>query len=189
MRRATKSSGSPDAPYPHFYPRPPCGGRRDCVVTELITLHISIHALRAEGDPCFLITRFTTAVFLSTPSVRRATGGRRRDRQVQRHFYPRPPCGGRLRPTRPTSASTRISIHALRAEGDSFLAYFLPMDLVFLSTPSVRRATRVGTLSWGNNGFLSTPSVRRATLGRSRMESRLRVTTDFYPRPPCGGRS
>ena len=100
---------------------------------------ISIHALRAEGDASFLrlpqlhsnfyprppcggrleVRRFppTTERFLSTPSVRRATPGRRQaagrqaisihalraegDRSYARvrtypeNFYPRPPCGGR----------------------------------------------------------------------------------------------
>ena len=35
---------------PHFYPRPPRGGRRDYRLVRLAKFNISIHALREEGD-------------------------------------------------------------------------------------------------------------------------------------------
>ena len=78
---------------------------------------ISIHALRGEGDKDsasqviaaakFLSTpsvgratyRLTDALdlvgFLSTPSVGRATHDGRSARAARKHFYPRPPWGGR----------------------------------------------------------------------------------------------
>ena len=78
--------------------------------------------------------------FLSTPSARRATykdssihtylndfyprpprGGRPADRPfdaADRDFYPRPPRGGRLQEQRQPHRPRRISIHALREEGD-----------------------------------------------------------------------
>ena len=37
--------------------------------------------------------------------------------------------------------SIEISIHALREEGDSFKPSVYTLDVVFLSTPSARRAT------------------------------------------------
>ena len=58
--------------------------------------------------------------FLSTPSARRATlprGGKFRHR---RHFYPRPPRGGRPRAAIGGDKQKEISIHALREEGDVF---------------------------------------------------------------------
>ena len=57
-----------------------------------------------------------------------------------------------------------ISIHALREEGDAGV-FSQIVDLgVFLSTPSVRRATRPAFRTSESNGtFLSTPSARRAT--------------------------
>ena len=101
-------------------------------------------------------------LFLSTPSARRAT----------RRILPASPAGS-------------ISIHALREEGDynpfvhtCFFGYFYPrpprggrlvefcqlhQPVVFLSTPSARRATR--------NSYMFTRFLR-----------------DFYPRPPRGGR-
>ena len=57
----------------HFYPRPPCGGRR------------------------FKSTTTSTGhLFLSTPSVRRATIKTAQLQHIRHNFYPRPPCGGRL---------------------------------------------------------------------------------------------
>ena len=103
-----------------------------------------------------------TILFLSTPSARRATRRRPRQRPVGRisihalreegddsgpvkvmiscYFYPRPPRGGRLVSGEKLSDSASISIHALREEGD------------------------------GVDVFLD---LRRC---------------DFYPRPPRGGR-
>ena len=58
----------------------------------------------------------------------------------------------------------KISIHALREEGDAFATSPAAMGLLFLSTPSARRATWISTTQslriWA---FLSTPSARRAT--------------------------
>ena len=57
---------------------------------------------------------------------------------------------------------------------------------VFLSTPSVRRATNHEQSHMGQNYlFLSTPSARRATPDGPKRRSR---DKDFYPRPPRGGR-
>ena len=104
-------------------------------------LQISIHALREEGDGLdhcddrhprnfyprpprggrpYLgncLAEFTK--FLSTPSARRATHTAAGTASHRRNFYPRPPRGGRhLRHPRADGA-LRISIHALREEGDS----------------------------------------------------------------------
>ena len=100
--------------------------------------------------------------FLSTPSVRRATEPCNNSGAQKAHFYPRPPCGGRL-----GSYPVKSAVCA------------------FLSTPSVRRATFSRCAASSSSSFLSTPSVRRATI-RSRF--RLRRGIHFYPRPPCGGR-
>ena len=124
---------------------------------------ISIHALREEGDPSSAVRFWLQKVFLSTPSARRATPDSRRAERGLAHFYPRPPRGGRR--------SSRNSPRCFRA-------YFYPRpprggrpagrtsfwaDLVFLSTPSARRATAVAGPARYNAKFLSTPSARRAT--------------------------
>ena len=78
-------------------------------------------------------------------------------------FYPRPPRGGR--PCRTTTAlvTCGISIHALREEGDYASRSLSLSVILFLSTPSARRATRCHLQS----------GYRRH---------------HFYPRPPRGGR-
>ena len=79
-----------------------------------------------------------------------------------------------------------ISIHALREEGDSTTLCFSSLLLIFLSTPSARRATqRHASGCFVCYAFLSTPSARRATLLFHRLLFQLRY---FYPRPPRGGR-
>ena len=66
--------------------------------------HISIHALREEGDLWFMASFVPLLLFLSTPSARRATVS----------------CGQ-------VSSCLFISIHALREEGDAceFFVVFL----------------------------------------------------------------
>ena len=60
----------------------------------------------------------------------------------------------------------KISIHALREEGDLTLVLSMMVSMIFLSTPSARRATRAGkVVVVFVNRFLSTPSARRATEG------------------------
>ena len=58
-----------------------------------------------------------------------------------------------------------ISIHALREEGDFGYQEAWADYRIFLSTPSVRRATEAAESDFVENiQFLSTPSVRRATV-------------------------
>ena len=143
-------------------------------------------------------------IFLSTPSVRRATQRRKGSNRTD-----------------------DISIHALREEGDALTNGYSQPFLQFLSTPSVRRATftyydpRLAALGIsihalreeGDDGkptkasraklFLSTPSVRRATYamiynewfrdisihalreeGDRNKSGQPSADSYFYPRPP-----
>ena len=124
-------------------------------------------------------------LFLSTPSARRATHKCGIHIEDWKHFYPRPPRGGRLpsilccstnsyfyprppRGGRPLFSSFcalifLISIHALREEGDTVMRIAVCWDTAFLSTPSARRAT-----------------IRKPSIVHSHVY--------FYPRPPRGGR-
>ena len=125
-----------------------------------------------------------------------------------RNFYPRPPCGGRRRQRRSEPLAQRISIHALRAEGDykgeieeAPRLHFYPRPPCggrrsgrarqyhssLISIHALRAEGDLHTASHFNLGvqFLSTPSVRRAT---SSLFFGSNCTADFYPRPPCGGR-
>ena len=100
-------------------------------------------------------------------------------------FYPRPPRGGRRHHPRLRSGGQKISIHALREEGDDLAEQRGQAHFVFLSTPSARRATRSLYNEREAQIFLSTPSARRAT---SSAPSSLSPRSYFYPRPPRGGR-
>ena len=81
----------------------------------------------------------------------------------KKHFYPRPPRGGRRYNYLNKSSRPLISIHALREEGDT-------------ASPSARMTLRISIHALReegdflrraeqtcNNSFLSTPSARRAT--------------------------
>ena len=58
-----------------------------------------------------------------------------------RNFYPRPPRGGRPGDHKDNCQPFRISIHALREEGDPIPTPRRGESNQFLSTPSARRAT------------------------------------------------
>ena len=100
--------------------------------------------------------------FLSTPSARRAT-----------IVTQRCPLVG------------RISIHALREEGDWLVAALKSLLTNFYPRPP-RGGRHVKIWNeWFRDQFLSTPSARRATKQAALQESQ---THYFYPRPPRGGR-
>ena len=146
----------------YFYPRSPCGERREIVSIERCSLKISIHALLAESDDT-----------------------RRSIKMELNNFYPRSPCGERhecwtalnhllrflstLSLRRATligltyGGGRNISIHALLAESDD------------------------GSLIYNNRcqRFLSTLSLRRATIGQMAIHA---IHKYFYPRSPCGER-
>ena len=172
----------------------------------LLSEGISIHALREEGDPpegqpgrrglyfyprpprggrhAKLDYSAQVNVFLSTPSARRATAA-----------------------TLTLRAQIEISIHALREEDDVSAGFFIGCPQHFYPRPP--RGGRRTQLSGGKDGevFLSTPSARRATcISASRCDNRgisihalreegdhyctneRKRTSNFYPRPPRGGR-
>ena len=191
----------------NFYPRPPRGGRRSTHIRFPKGTVISIHALREEGDLSTSVSLPRAKEFLSTPSARRATDADTLLVCKQLDFYPRPPRGGRPAPTSISDPERRISIHALREEGDTQREKAERAAIKFLSTPSARRATKGVTIHNTNDLFLSTPSARRATAVRFcsttnaeflSTPSARRATSawtaappsrqNFYPRPPRGGR-
>ena len=124
-----------------FYPRPPRGGRLSLELETDDLMKISIHALREEGDGFQRRYGAVVVLFLSTPSARRATSVPTADGMEQRNFYPRPPRGGRHKPSTDHKRQYAISIHALREEGDMQGLSMLTGIITFLSTPSARRAT------------------------------------------------
>ena len=151
-RRATQKCSEYAASTCNFYPRPPRGGRPGAHRHSGRYDAISIHALREEGDYASRSLSLSVILFLSTPSARRATSSRKQAAWFRNYFYPRPPRGGRPPLWRSLRASAKISIHALREEGDGITAVDFRGIAKFLSTPSARRAT---TNSCGLTAFLA----------------------------------
>ena len=113
---------------------------------------ISIHALLAESD--------------------REPATRRHDQYND--FYPRSPCGERHAQDFPTLHHIFISIHALLAESDQYWATRARAAQQFLSTLSLRRATRrAHVAAEARCQFLSTLSLRRATKPNKLAERKL----------------
>ena len=123
------------------------------------------------------------------------------------NFYPRSPCGERQLWSFSDFRIVTISIHALLAESDPIVRPLLERCQEFLSTLSLRRATRKNYESTNyidhfyprspcgerlsrakrhamHIVFLSTLSLRRATMLSFGFFSHC----NFYPRSPCGER-
>ena len=167
-----------------FYPRPPRGGRPFFMMVILALPGISIHALREEGDVKRSGKIDGAILFLSTPSARRATCFQPMPGLLLSNFYPRPPRGGRLTsaflsrttsnfyPRPPRGGRRRHDMADIAASG-------------FLSTPSARRATLRLRQSPGVV-VISIHALREeGDVSPGNTSSRY---TDFYPRPPRGGR-
>ena len=140
LRRATFTACRVTSGVADFYPRSPCGERP-----------ISIQCITPSGQ------------FLSTLSLRRATGLLHCLIIGRINFYPRSPCGERLVITVIIHRKHAISIHALLAESDFLFCWCHRPECQFLSTLSLRRATRC-------------------------TQQDLAQHIDFYPRSPCGER-
>ena len=169
----------------NFYPRSPCGERLAGDPPPIRKYSISIHALLAESDakckkiikqqknfyprsPCGerpIAGRITSngTKFLSTLSLRRATVAPLLAISGPRYFYPRSPCGERPAGGAFCYLDNIISIHALLAESDVTDTVKFADSVLFLSTLSLRRATKY-VYVWYT------------------------ILVNFYPRSPCGER-
>ena len=126
LRVEGDSTIQPTPPRPNVFLSTPSGWRATvdtlCPPIEETGFLSTPSGWRATSFSFFL--HFSYDVFLSTPSGWRATTfalsllAKRRG-----NFYPRPPGGGRHRPELAAAAVARISIHALRVEGDFFQGF------------------------------------------------------------------
>ena len=123
---------------------------------------ISIHALREEGD------------------AKPTEAG-----ESVRHFYPRPPRGGRQITLCDFVVAFVISIHALREEGDCRGQRSGRKPLHFYPRPprGGRRCRRAGRL---RGDKISIHALREE--GDTNRASKKCGVENFYPRPPRGGR-
>ena len=170
-----------------FNPRPPWGGRLTAWLSFLKSLGISIHALRGEGDQCARGPRCTRKEFQSTPSVGRATACSFDNSDNMDYFNPRPPWGGRqallllffscraiFQSTPSVGRATvcwywmtsrqKISIHALRGEGDTICITARSCLTHFNPRPPWGGRRESAKFAASGNRFQSTPSVGRATI-------------------------
>ena len=108
-------------------------------------------------------------------------------RNTSRHinFYPRPPRGGRLLCVNARYYKSKISIHALREEGDHEVCLWYTRCAKFLSTPSARRATR-SLEKMAVRRVISIHALREE--GDGAPQALPLLLDNFYPRPPRGGR-
>ena len=147
--------------------------------------NISIHALRGEGDVRLSPPTKRSLRFQSTPSVGRATKSTATISSNNSAFQSTPSVGRATKMAVMLDCLYKISIHALRGEGDhkiqcgySSNMHFNPRppwggrpegkleglkNKAFQSTPSVGRATIKVGQNTGAFSFQSTPSVGRAT--------------------------
>ena len=85
----------------------------------------------------------------------------------------------------PLAQTLEISIHVLREEDDFFYSSLILASTSFLSTPSARRATQA---LCGRVAFLQISIHALREEGDSTAGSCPARWSDFYPRPPRGGR-
>ena len=170
--------------YVDFYPRSPCGERQATNglthTPPQISIHallaesdnspallsnsqnISIHALLAESDPPVRDIIQWEGIFLSTLSLRRATGRITSNGTKKLNFYPRSPCGER--------PSTMI---------------ITTCTVSFLSTLSLRRATNTPIKAYN----IIKDFYPRSPCGERRFRNwPIPRDRNFYPRSPCGER-
>ena len=160
-RRATLPRGGKFRHRRHFYPRPPRGGRPRTCWIFCYRWYFYPRPPRG-GRHIFSKTLTGVLIFLSTPSARRATGFSSMYLSIASYFYPRPPRGGRPLDSWHYGDNYTISIHALREEGDIDVHVTVIHDRI-----SIHALREEGDRSW-------------STLTR--------CPSNFYPRPPRGGR-
>ena len=160
-RRATQWLQHLLARHLYFYPRPPRGGRPRLTLPWFRGYNISIHALREEGD----LQPHRTEVRLTD-------------------FYPRPPRGGRPAGVGAAPNGGEISIHALREEGDPLHrgGHGLPA----ISIHALREEGDLEALRVILGVEISIHALREE--GDSASSASIGSMSDFYPRPPRGGR-
>ena len=156
------ASGSAGRSYvSNFYPRPPGGGRRRVAIYGRRCWIISIHALRVEGDRFTQHAQAERAISIHALRVEGDVNGKLEPIEAQISIHALRVEGDRDH--KHDWVCCKISIHALRVEGDFTGPLDFDTRFLFLSTPS---------------GWRATPENHGCTL----------LSSDFYPRPPGGGR-
>ena len=163
LRRATVRCLEARAPNGDFYPRSPCGER----------------LCRHRSGEMPIYDFYPRSPCGERPRVQDYGGS------LKKYFYPRSPCGERRSPWHQRQHQHRISIHALLAESDG--TKLTVADVYKISIHALLAESDCPRVAIENPTpiFLSTLSLRRAT--RTKTEPALRGPY-FYPRSPCGER-
>ena len=171
--------------YGDFYPRPPRGGRRAIYLWYTLPQYFYPRPPRGGRHGKVIFHIHTTGKFLSTPSARRATFSKNqavRPKKISIHALREE--GDRLIVFY-NFTEEMISIHALREEGDPRSPFGITLNIIFLSTPSARRATSDPWHRPSHRHYFYPRPPRGGRPGRRGWRC---TSCYFYPRPPRGGR-
>ena len=145
----------------NFYPRSPCGERLTLICPVIAVMTISIHALLAESDNAVTKNTSFHKLFLSTLSLRRATGIGLVFLWWGVNFYPRSPCGERL------------FWYCLGSRVSDF----------YPRSPCGERHEQAPYRVWENHFYPRSPCGERPPPYNLMIQHK-----NFYPRSPCGER-
>ena len=184
--RATMTGTQIFSPVNNFNPRPPWGGRQIVQGYRFPNIIISIHALRGEGDSAYLRLLLP---FRGHFNPRPPWGGRRQSLRAQRNpsIFQSTPSVGRATKMLPrySDMATRISIHALRGEGDQEEFGKRLKKLISIHALRGEGDARVGLRERMGSHFNPRPPWG----GRPQHSGKdLGLLNHFNPRPPWGGR-
>ena len=183
MRRATYWGTRSWRLFRYFYPRSPCGERRESQNCNRQILWISIHALLAESDAWYaeawkLPKISIHALLAESDSQCLALASGMYD------FYPRSPCGERQCKRCHCPQQRAISIHALLAESDGRINDISRLMKISIHALLAESDCKLQLFSIRHRDFYPrSPCGERLSMG---LDGRFKLY--FYPRSPCGER-
>ena len=143
LRRATTRGQGAPVGVPYFYPRSPCGERHN-FAQRVPVLEEHFY----PRSPCGERPNFVQPAYC-----------------IRTRFYPRSPCGERLHFATLKFVNPYISIHALLAESDVYLAsQTFDIDKISIHALLAESDVLSAVLTVPSTLFLSTLSLRRATI-------------------------
>ena len=149
-----------------------------------MSLAISIHALREEGDRAEQAHRAEHRI--SIHALREEGDEHHAESRTNLgNFYPRPPRGGRQLTKDGVIAAVKISIHALREEGDTKRPGSSKTRRNFYPRPP-RGGRLKQVVHWVTVHKISIHALREE--GDMGLRPEIFLLWHFYPRPPRGGR-
>ena len=167
-----------------FYPRSPCGERRQAKQTCQAKTSISIHALLAESDQSNRDKHSHNHRFLSTLSLRRATHPKMSDHPHNTNFYPRSPCGERPHTNQTNNRNLNFYPRSPCGERHFKLASCAIYLYFYPRSPCGERPSC--SLRYWSRAMISI----HALLAESDCQGQAGFAgyRNFYPRSPCGER-